>query len=62
MNTRRLEKEIAQIAASHGCTLYGFADLESKIVTFIKYYNTYLAKPYQWTYTGKPLAAFRKVA
>jgi len=25
---RKLEKEIAQIAASHGCTLYGFADLE----------------------------------
>jgi len=38
------------------------ADLESKIVEFIKYYNKYLAKPYQWTYTGKPLAAFRKVA
>jgi epoxyqueuosine reductase len=28
MDTRRLESEIAQIAASHGCTLYGFADLE----------------------------------
>ena len=38
------------------------ADLESKIIEFIKYYHKYLANPYQWTYTGKPLAAFRKVA
>jgi hypothetical protein len=28
MDMRKLEKEIAQITASHGCTLYGFADLE----------------------------------
>ena len=25
---RKLEKEIAQITVSHGCTLYGFADLQ----------------------------------
>jgi epoxyqueuosine reductase QueG len=28
MNIRKLENEIAQITISHGCTLYGFADLE----------------------------------
>jgi hypothetical protein len=28
MDMRKLEKEIAQITASHGCTLYGFTDLE----------------------------------
>jgi epoxyqueuosine reductase QueG len=28
MDMRKLEKEIAQITASHGCTLYDFADLE----------------------------------
>lgn len=28
MDTQKLEKEIAQITASHGCTFYGFADLE----------------------------------
>lgn len=38
------------------------ADLENKIVAFIKYYNHNLAKPYQWTYTGKPLAQYRKVS
>ena len=38
------------------------ADLEDKIIKFIEYYNRYLAKPYRWTYTGKPLAAARQVA
>jgi len=37
-------------------------DLEAKILAFITYHNTYLAKPYQWTYTGKPLAAEAKAA
>lgn len=37
-------------------------DLEAKILAFINYHNAYLAKPYQWTYTGKPLAAEAKVA
>ena len=31
-------------------------DLDNKIIEFIKYYNKSLAKPYKWTYTGKPLA------
>jgi len=38
------------------------ADLENKIIEFIQYYNHTLAKPYQWTYTGKPLAQYRKVS
>jgi len=37
-------------------------DLEDKIIEFIEYHNGYLAKPYAWTYTGKPLAINRKVA
>ncbi len=37
-------------------------DLEDKVTKFIEYHNKYLAKPYAWTYTGKPLAANRKVA
>jgi transposase len=37
-------------------------DLQDKIIEFIEYYNEYLAKPYKWTYTGKPLAAEKKVA
>lgn len=38
------------------------ADLEDKIIDFIEYHNEYLAKPYKWTYTGKPLAVEKKVA
>jgi hypothetical protein len=37
-------------------------DLQDKIIAFIRYYNKHLAKPYQWTFTGKPLASHRKVA
>jgi len=38
------------------------ANMESKIIEFIKYYNHNMAKPYQWTYTGKPLAKYRKAS
>jgi len=37
-------------------------DLQDKIIAFIEYYDAHLAKPYQWTYTGKPLAAQKKAA
>ena len=37
-------------------------DLEGKIMEFIEYHNEYLARPYAWTYTGKPLATSKKVA
>jgi transposase len=33
------------------------ADLRAKIEGFIGYFNRTLAKPFRWTYTGKPLAA-----
>jgi hypothetical protein len=36
-------------------------DLEKKILAFIGYHDLHLAKPYPWTYTGKPLAAEAKV-
>ncbi len=32
-------------------------DLRAKIEGFIDYFNQTLAKPFRWTYTGKPLAA-----
>ena len=32
-------------------------DLKAKIESFIDYFNRTLAKPFRWTYTGKPLAA-----
>ena len=31
------------------------ADLESQLRQFIIYYNTTMAHPFDWTYTGKPL-------
>ena len=30
-------------------------DLRTKILRFIKYFNKTLAKPFRWTYQGKPL-------
>jgi len=37
-------------------------DLDAKLIEFIQYYDEYLAHPYRWTYTGKPLAAEEKAA
>ena len=31
-------------------------DLKAKIVAFIEYFNKTMAKPFKWTYQGKPLA------
>jgi hypothetical protein len=31
------------------------ADLRAKILTFIDYFNRTLAKPFKWTFTGRPL-------
>lgn len=33
------------------------ADLEAQVLAFIAYFNRTMAKPYKWTYQGKPLAA-----
>jgi transposase len=33
------------------------ADLQAKILGFIAYYNRTMAKPFTWTYQGKPLVA-----
>jgi hypothetical protein len=32
-------------------------DLRDKMTRFIDYFNKRLAKPFKWTYKGKPLAA-----
>jgi len=31
------------------------ADLRDKILAFIDYFNRTLAKPFKWTFTGRPL-------
>ena len=33
------------------------ADLKAKILDFVEYYNRTMAKPFKWTYQGKPLLA-----
>ena len=33
------------------------ADLEQRILNFIEYFNCTMAKPFNWTYTGRPLTA-----
>lgn len=33
------------------------ADLKARILKFINYFNRTMAKPFQWTYKGKPLTA-----
>ncbi|MGH2371533.1 MAG: transposase, partial [Chloroflexota bacterium] len=33
------------------------ADLRHRILAFIDYFNRTMAKPFKWTYTGRPLAA-----
>lgn len=32
-------------------------ELKAKVLTFIDYYNDTMAKPFKWTYQGKPLVA-----
>jgi len=31
------------------------ADLKTKLLRFIDYFNESFAKPFRWTYTGRPL-------
>jgi transposase len=32
-------------------------DLQARILAFIGYFNRTMAKPFKWTYTGRPLQA-----
>lgn len=32
-------------------------DLRAQVLAFIAYFNRTMAKPFKWTYQGKPLAA-----
>jgi hypothetical protein len=36
------------------------ADLESQLQQFMTYYNTTMAHPFEWTYTGKPTQKKRR--
>ena len=45
---------IIQRKSLRGASFTSVADLESSLKQFITYYNTTMAHPFQWTYTGKP--------
>ena len=36
-------------------SLTSVADLQTRVSEFIEYYNRTMAKPFKWTYQGKPL-------
>ena len=38
-----------------GGNFLSVADLESQLREFMTYYNTTMAHPFAWTYTGKPM-------
>ena len=38
-------------------TFTSVADLKSKVLAFVEYFNRTMAKPFRWTYQGKALAA-----
>ena len=38
-------------------TFTSIDDLRTKVLAFIAYFNRTMAKPFKWTYRGKPLAA-----
>ena len=43
-----------------GATFTSVPELESQIREFIAYYNTTMAHPFAWTYTGKPVQKQRR--
>ena len=43
-----------------GGNFVSVADLESKLREFMLYYNTTMAHPFKWTYTGKPMQKERR--
>ena len=39
------------------CPMTSWKDLKKKLLAFIEYFNKSMAKPFKWTYQGKPLEA-----
>jgi hypothetical protein len=39
------------------CQHTSLENLRSRTAAFIEYFNDVLAKPFRWTYTGRPLQA-----
>ena len=51
---------ILQRKCLRGGNFTSVPELESQIREFIIYYNTTMAHPFNWTYTGKPLQKKRR--
>ena len=51
---------IVQRKCLRGGNFTSVAVLESQLRQFITYYNTTMAYPFHWTYTGKPLQKRRR--
>ena len=51
---------ILQRKCLRGGNFTSVSELESEIRQFITYYNTTMAHPFAWTYTGKPLQKNRR--
>ena len=51
---------ILQRKCLRGGNFTSVPELESQIRVFITYYNTTMAHPFNWTYTGKPLQKKRR--
>jgi hypothetical protein len=45
-----------------GGNVTSVADLESQLREFMDYYNTTMAHPFAWTYTGKPVQKKRRAS
>jgi len=51
---------ILQRKCLRGGNFTSVSELESQLRQFITYYNTTMAHPFNWTYTGKPLQKNRR--
>jgi hypothetical protein len=51
---------ILQRKCLRGGNFTSVSELESQLRKFITYYNTTMAHPFNWTYTGKPLQKNRR--
>lgn len=51
---------ILQRKCLRGGNFPSVAELESQLRQFITYYNSTMAHPFNWTYTGKPLQKKRR--
>jgi hypothetical protein len=51
---------ILQRKCLRGGNFTSVSELESQLRQFITYYNTTMAHPFTWTYTGKPLQKNRR--